>query len=238
MTQIDKLIQYWQSFYFAEIVLLISELTALLLAYTFMRKTNIGKFFIFYILFEFTLLIVDQLLLSNSNLSTHFTYQFLNITNPLISFVELSAYYYFFHKVISNPRMQTLIKTLFLIFSILMIVFLITKFRFISPRLNYMANLISVIEFAFILPPCFAFYYQMMNTMSEFKLLDRPSFWIVTGIFFFSIISIPHFLIGSYYVSNKIEIRSLLIAAFLYFPFSLNFIFLSKAFLCKKTLTT
>lgn len=121
---------------------------------------------------------------------------------------------------------------------IIVITFAITKFEFLSLRYDYISNILGVLEFILILPFCILYFIQVLDKISELNLAERPSFWIVTGIFFFSAISIPYYLLENFFLKSKFEFRYILSATFYYLPFSINFIFLSKAFLCKKTLTT
>lgn len=237
MLLIERLLEHWHMYYYTNLLLLLTEVIALLSLLHYKKKGTLKNIFALYIGTELTLLILDQIILSSPQFSFRFAYYFLNISNTLISLVELAAYYYFFNIFFNNKKITRLLAILFILFLTITIVFLITKFSFISKRLNYISNVISVIEFSLILLPCFLYYLSIINTASEVRLFKRPSFWLVTGIFFFATISIPHYLIGPFYISNNVELKSLLIASFLFFPFSINFIFLTKAFLCKKTLT-
>lgn len=236
MHVIERLFQFWEINYYTYPLLLIAEFIALIAIIRYKENSNTKKLFFVYVLVEFLLAITDNFLLIAPKSSFKFVYYFLNITNPIISLLELAAYFYYFRIFFKSRKIRNLLLTLFSIYFLIILAFLLTGFKFISPRLNYISNIVSVIEFCFLLPPCFFYFLKIMNSHSEMKLFKRPSFWIVTGIFFNSIISIPHYLIGPFYISNNFENRNILVAIFLYFPYAINFILLSKAFLCKKTL--
>ena len=238
MNQLERLIEYLGKYYYSMLLMFIVELTALIIAVIYVRKSKIGRFFIFYIVLDFCILIVDLYLTAIPTLISKFRNIFSNYTNPLIALTELGAYYYFFSKVLSGARVKTLMELLGLFYFILIIIFVTTKFSFLSLRFDYISYFLGVIEFLLLLPPCFVFFYQLINSRSELKLFERPSFWIVTGIFFFSIISIPYYLLDLYFADNHLKIRNILSATLYYLPFTLNFVFLIKAFLCKKMLTT
>ena len=214
------------------------ELAALIIALIYVRKNKIGQFFIFYIVFDFCILIIDTFFISRADISIKYKTLFLNYTNPLIALTELGTYYYFFSKVLSGTRIKKLMKSLGVFYLLLIIIFVITKFSFLTSRFSYISDLLGAIEFLLLIPPCFVFFYQLINNRSELKLFERPSFWIVTGIFFFSVISIPYYVLQKYLGSNKNEFEYILSSVFFYIPFTINFAFLIKAFLCKNTLTT
>ena len=238
MSHFEKLIDHFQRYYYSQLLMFVVELIALVIAILYVRKDKIGRFFIFYIGFDFCILIIDIYLRSDPKMSWKSFNHFANFTNPLIGLTELLVYYYFFSKIIFNTKVKYLMNLFAILYSITVILFTATGFNFLSTRFNYIAKLIEVIEFLFLIPPCCIFFYEILNANTKLTLFERPSFWIVTGIFFFSIISIPYYLIGQYFIINNHELRHILPAALYYVPFTLNFVFLIKAFLCKKTLTT
>ena len=238
MNQFERLLDSLQKGYYVQVLLFVVEFFALVFAFLYSRKTKIGRFFIFYIAFDFAILIGSVYLVTNSTKTEAFANTVFNYTNTLIALVELLVYYYFFSKTLSPRWINSLMKILALLYILLIIVFTITKFSFLSPRFSYISYLLGAMEFVFLLPPCMVFFYELLNSKSELPLFKRPSFWITTGIFFFSIISIPYYLVLKYISSNKKELTDILAAVFYYLPFTINFVFLCKAFLCKKTLTT
>lgn len=138
----------------------------------------------------------------------------------------------------SNKTIKTIMSALAIFFLGIIGVFITTNFRFLTTRYDYASDLIGTIELLFMLPPCLIFYYQLLNKHSGVNLFQRPSFWITTGIFSFSTITIPFYMINKFMFSKSYEIGYLLSATLFDIPFALNFIFLIKAFSCKKALTT
>jgi hypothetical protein len=130
-----------------------------------------------------------------------------------------------------------MLKMLAFSFFLITLLFETTRFAFLTRRLTYVAEAVGALEFIFLVPPCFVYFYELLKNEPVVNLYQRPSFWIVTGILFYSVISIPYLLIDRFVYNNQYEHRYLLDLAFFYIPISLNFIFLTRAFLCKKTLT-
>ena len=169
----------------------------------------------------------------SQNLNSYFLYT----TNTLVSYVELLVYFYFFRKILEGDKIKKILIGLTVLYSIIIIIFITTKFGFITTRYRYISYITGAIEFVFLLVPCVYYFLQLLKTNSNVRLSKRPSFWIVTGIFFFSLISIPYYLLNRYFTSTEFELRNLFIAVLYYIPFIANLIFLIKAFLCKKSLT-
>lgn len=233
-----NLIENFSKFYYTTLMLFVVELIALIIAFKYGRKTKIGRAFIFYIAFEFFMLITGDLLAIHSGISRKNYIAFLIFSNTLIALVELLVYYYFISSILQSKKLNLLMKFVALLYTFLVIIFFITRFSFVSPRQSFVSDILGAIEFILLLPPCMLYFYSILNNNSELPLFQRPSFWIVTGIFYYSLISIPFFIINRYILNLHLNLSVVLGAVFYNIPFTVNFIFLIKAFLCKKPLTT
>lgn len=228
----------WERFYYAEVLLILTELIALILGLIYARKDKAGKWFIFYIAFDFCMIMIGYYFeFGPEKLQSHKRY-FTAYANTMVSLVELLVYNHFFRMVLKDKRIKLLLKLINWLFLIIVVIFIITRFEFISFRYSYISNILGVFEFVLLLPFCILYYIQTFNKISALSLSERPSFWIITGIFFFSAISIPYYLLENFFRTIKFEFRHILAATFYFMPFIINFIFLSKAFICKKALTT
>ena len=132
---------------------------------------------------------------------------------------------------------KRVIKFIIAFYAILILTYLVTKFNFLTERFQYISTIISAFEFLTIVSLGLVFYKGLLQNNSKIKLFERPSFWIVTGIFFFSFLSMPYHLLFSLLVESKHEWRYILAAALFYLPYIMNFVLLIKAFSCKKPLT-
>ena len=218
-------------------LMFIAELTALIIGIWYARKDNSWLFFIAYIIFDFCILLADWYLIADIKISYKIKFDFRNLTNTLIAFVELLVYYSYFGKILDGNKIKKCLIFLITIYSLTIIFFIATKFDFLTTNYGYVADIIGATEFVFLLVPCVYYFLQLLKANSTLRLTERPSFWIVTGIFFYALISIPNYLLHRHFINIHYEIRYLFVAVLYYFPFTANFIFLIKAFLCKKTLT-
>ncbi len=233
----SKIIEQLQRTYYSELLMLCAEFTALIIGLVYVRKDKAGQLFIAYIAFDFCILLADLFFMSNTSTTKKFNSDFISTTNTLVAFVELLVYFHYFRKILKGDKIKNILTGLTLIFSAIIIVFLTTRFSFVTNRYNYISYMAGTIEFIFLLFPCIFYFLQLFKTNSLLPLTHRPSYWIVTGIFFYSLVSIPYYLLNKYFINIQYESRHIFDAVFYYIPFAVNFIFLIKAFLCKKTLT-
>lgn len=237
MFEWDKLIDDCEKYYYTPILMFIVEITALVISIIYGRKSKIGRAFIFYIAFDFCFLMGHFLIVSSSDISRISANRYYNYSNILIALTELLVYFYFFNTILPYNKIKKIIKILAVFFVIIIISYITTEFSFLTNRLSYITYLIGAIEFIFLLPPSLFYFYKILTVNSEIALLKRPTFWIVTGIFFYSLISIPYYLINRYVAFSHIQLWFVLQASLYNIPFAFNFAFLIKAFLCKKPLT-
>jgi hypothetical protein len=233
----EKLLQYFQSISYGSVVLAITETLVIILSIRFTRNNKLVLIFLIYVFVDLILVISHWFMMMSDQYPPTARKIFLAYGNTITTFLELGAYYFYFIKLLGND-FKSILKKLFFLYVVLMLIYLFTKFNFITGRIDYVSNLMSVVEFIILLPPCFYYYYHLLNTNSPYKVFQRPSFWIVTGILLFALLSIPHYLINSYFNTIQTELPfKRMILLFYYLPFTLNILFLFKAFLCKKDLT-
>lgn len=231
----------WNSFerrYYAEPLLWIVELIAILVGLLAVSKQRIGIYFIVYIISDFLIFSLGFYLLYYSDINLKYTNQFILQSNIIISLIELAVYSYFFKSILISESQKKFIKPIFITFCVLSALSLLLK-SLMKQSFTYSFLIYNTSNVAFIFLIIFSslYYKQILSSESTLNLFSRPSFWIVTGIFFYSFISIPYNILGNYLIKSKYEYTYLLDALLFFFPFTLNFLFLIKAFLCKRPLT-
>lgn len=213
------------------------ELLAIVIGIIYVRKQKIGLFFLLYLGFDFLALNLDIFLISFLERTDKLAFKFVVIGNSLVSAVELFVYNYFFYKVVKNKRVRFTLKVTSVSF-LLFLLFVLFNIQFgLLWNAGYSTQILASVGFIFLLIPCSAFYFDIMNIKSGINLQDRPSFWITSGIFFYAAISIPYYLVDMYFLKAQYEYGAALSIALFIIPFSINFLFLIKAFLCKRNLT-
>lgn len=223
--------------FFTPPILAITELIAIIIGLKYCRKDKFAKFFIAFISFDLVILIADWWLHSNNEIPKYFSNNFIRYTNTLISIFEISAYYYFFCFAINAKVSKLVYLVPALSYSILASISALISLTILNLSRTHTSYLIYTLEQLLLLPPTILLLFQIINTNQEIPLLSRPSFWIAVGIFFQSIISIPCLLLISYFLRQKTNFMPFIEATLYYTPLIINTLFISKAFLCKKTLT-
>lgn len=238
MDEFDKLMHHFQTKNYGDLIMPCFELIAIVTGLRLIRKDKTVVLFLVYLIFDFSLCIVDIYLEATSTLSTADFIFFSGITNSLIALIELVVYFYFFSKILRNRTVIRFMKIFTIIFLIIILTLLLTRFSFLTKRFFYITNIIGAIEFFFLLGPCFVYFFELFQNDTTIKLHDRPSFWIVSGIFLYAVISIPYYLINRFVAVNFRATWPIIYLWLYCLPFVANFIFLTRAFLCKKILTT
>lgn len=235
MNGFDKLINFFENKNYGDLVMPFFELIAIISGLLFARKDKSAIFFLGYLIFDFIIALWAIYIEVFSSCTIAERYLFAGFTNSLISLVELLVYFHFFSKILNNRSVIKLLRIFAVIFIVTLLV--ATKISFLTDRYFYVTNVIGAIEFLFVIVPCFVFFFELFQNNSTINLYERPSFWIVTGIFSYAVISIPYYLIMRFVASNQTNSWPFTYLLFFSIPFTLNFIFLTRAFLCKKTLT-
>ena len=239
MNPFERLLSKWSDGFYVEPVYLLCELIALITGLVFVRKDKVGLFFIVYISLDLILLYLDNYLFLFPNISKIQYGRFVYFTNSLVAIVELSVYYYFFYTTLKSVFVKKFIIITYPVY-ILTAFLLITSFGSLNSGFRYIANRITIVEFILLIFLCFAYYLELFKKPIV-DLFKRPSFFITTGIFFFSIVSIPFYSISHLFATNQqiydFKKYEVFFQFLFYVPFSVNFLFLAKAFLCRKHLT-
>jgi hypothetical protein len=235
----EKMFDRWHKQYYGEPFMFVCELTAIIIGLMYQRNNKLGQFFIFYIIFDIIILILDEYFANFSNFTKKENSLFVYVSNSVVFVIELLAYFFFFQKTLQSRLIKKIIPALSLFFIMLTSLYLLHTIIYRELKMGFIdMNYLGVIEFFFLIVPCIFFFSELFTNPSEKRLLQRPSFWIATGIFFYSFISIPFFFINDYLAKSKYEYRYELVALLFCLPFGISFLFLSKAFSCKTELTT
>ena len=237
MTDFEKVMKYFADKSYADLITPLFELIAISIGLLFVWKQKLGLFFLAYLTIDLLMWFCDIYVEASSHLSRRHRILFVGQTNLLIAFVELSTYFYFFSKILHNKLWARVMKITLTIFTLSSIVLITTRFGFLTQRITYITDVVSTIEFLLLIPPYLIYFHELFSTDLSINLYQRPSFWIVTGIFFYSVISVPYYLVESFLLDNQPNYWPLTYLLFFSLPLAINFIFLAKAFLCRKSLS-
>jgi hypothetical protein len=233
----EKMFDRWQKEYYSEPFYLACQILAIILGLIYQRKNKVGQFFILFILIDFTVLNLLFYLDYFSGINKKIYNEIVGVLNSLCFLSEFLAYYYFFRQTLHSKKAKTVLKIMRIVFVLLALLYLFNAFIFKIRPITTMYYL-GAMEYLFLLFPCLVYFYELFTLPSLQNLLQRPSFWITSGIFFISFLSIPYYTIISYIDYHRSQYTYPLNAALFILPLGITFLFLSKAFACKTELTT
>ncbi len=237
----EKVLQYLEKLHYTSILWLICTLIALIFGIKHYRKEITYQFLLIYCLSSLIMMnVIYNFILYSVNIKNDKRIIYSETTNTLFAFVEISAFLYFFKQILGNKFIKKLVNIFWIIFFTSCSLFLIKMIDLNLSKTQIRKNsyIINIFEFLLLLPLCLIYFYQLLtkDQIKPVKLNDSPSFWIVSGLFFYCIVSLPFLFIG-----NKIYVSSpylfYLMGSIHYTSISLLFLCLAKAFSCKKTIT-
>lgn len=234
--EISQLITHFKNTWFLEILVLLLNFLAL---YLCQKKSPKCLVFLFKLYFLTNILVLTSSWILTTTLNFYATKRLIyNSLNTIISLIEFLTYMTFFGVIIKRPHLKPYFKFSVSVFYILEILYFFTRFSFLTDRSRYVYSLLNVIEFLILIPPCLFYYYDLFNTSTAISLSSKPSFWIVTGIFTFSVISIPFYLLDPLLWDIKARDREIIGIFLFQLPIIINLSLLIRGLVCKKTLTT
>lgn len=155
---------------------------------------------------------------------------FLNKTIVWFLVGEPMAVYYFFYK---NPIVSKAVKV---ILPLALVSFYLIIWRILHPELRQKVSINETYfaEALYILLPCFSYFIQLFKTPPILELTNEPSFWVTSGLTLFFLLSLPMF-----YISKHFETENLFVIsnASIYIGYTIVFLFILRAYICKRKVT-
>ena len=114
--------------------------------------------------------------------------------------------------------------------TILFIFYTMTKHHLVVLSLT---NLFTI-QAVSLLIICISYYIKIFKDAPDLILLNEPSFWIITGLTFFMLSTLPFSLISPYLIRNTVLYRNLFSIFFIFY--CILFLMIIRAFLCRQVL--
>ncbi len=187
MTEWHRLFKLWRNEYYTCLFLLICILIALFTAIKFHQKQKLHYFFYFYILSTLYLFSISDILAFIVFKLKHRPYTvFTETTNLCFAFIEYIIFYKFFSGVLQSKFAKKIMAFFILLLATAIIIFIFKsqEHTFSNPDMwNYSDKTIST-ELLFLGILCIIYYLELSKKKPVTDLLQSPSFWIVSGLFF------------------------------------------------------
>lgn len=236
---INKMIDHWGESFFTEPLLIGTFTFCLIIGCCNHCAEKERFFFLFYFFVGVMLFVIESPIESLHVLTGKRMVVFSETFNTIFELAEFIAFYHFFKECLKNNRFKK-IPTVLLTSLLIIVGIFFTRLFFPTYTVDYIRKysfFINAIEFLFLTVMCLAYFYQLFTVVPKNNLLQRPSFFITTSTFFYSILLIPFFIIA--WDMRKMERSAFrILFACHFFLLTIMLLALSKAFLCKKPITT
>jgi len=235
----ERLINNWRSIFFIEPILSLFFIFSFTVGLLYHYNSKERFFFTAYFFSGIILFVPVRVILDCNILTEKQATILLESANTVFELAEFVAFYYFFKLCLRSNSFKWILGFCFYCLLTISIIFFIMLaipgYAVYTMRAHSL--FINVVEFFFLFVMCLAYYRELFTDIPIKNLFKRPSFFIVTSAFFYSILMIPFFLIADDVRTEEVLLHNFLFACH-YFLLIILLISISKAFLCKAPITT
>lgn len=232
---IQNFLSQSRTVFYANLFTLSCQLIAIFISMFLLKKQKLAVLFLIYSSAAFSLFIINEALLSPKKKGYFFVEESGNIVFALIEYILF--FIYFRHIIFSVIAKR--IMNFFLVFLIISIfayfLYCIDKSPPDNVIIKFSDFLISS-ELIFLAGFCLVYYFESFHKKNIARLRTIPSFWIVTGLFLYSVLIAPFFMITEEMIKTNKEFYHIAFAVH-FISFGFFFLAISKALLMKKSLT-
>lgn len=232
----NSLLTEWHKYYFGVPLILICQVVTIIYTARRCKTESTAYLFLAYAGVDFGILFIDNIAILLGQIKTDSFKRFLNFQNTFIAILEATVYYFYFKKLNFKRLNERWLQIFYILLIILLCTLLTTRFAFITRRRLFIGYAIEAVELLFLIIISILYFYYLFKVYRREPLRERPSFWIFTGVFVYSLISIPYYLIHPYLIAVRFPKFELITALFYYTPIAINFLFISKAMKCKHSM--
>jgi len=195
---IERVITLWRKSLFLEPTLLLLFAAGLVVAIVKNNKQGNRIAFLIYFFLGTLLFLAMQIQVIFRNFNVRTYHVVLEFCNTVFELGEYIAFFYFFRDCLQTKSFKSLSR-IFLLF--LICISVAFSIGLLSPTyetddFQRHSLIINVIEFLFLSTMCLGYFYELLTTAPKTNLLKRPSFFIVTSVFFYAVASIPFFVLA------------------------------------------
>jgi len=233
---IQNFLSQSHTIFYANLFTISCQLIAILISLFLLKKEKLVALFFTYSCAALSLFIVNEAFLTPQKKGYIFLEESTNIVFALIEYI---LFFIYFQQLLFSNIAKRIMK----FFLVLLAISVFAYFLYCtqkSPPDNVILKFSDFIissELIFLAGLCLVYYFELFHKKIIAGLRTSPSFWIVTGLFIYSVLIAPFFLITE--EMNEVS-KKFYYIAFAVHLISFGFVFLaiSKALLMKKSLTS
>jgi hypothetical protein len=235
----QRLFSSWETNLYTDFLVLACLAIALIIGIIHWQRSKIYYLFIAYIIAAIVLLTCCDIIRFFLPLDSKESAIFIETCNVAFAVIEMSIYTLLFGKILRSSPIRKIMSIILLCFCVIVFVFFLKEFDGTLNQLqvSLYSNMIISIELIYLCIICIVYYYEMVKQSPTSDILATPSFWITSGLFFYCLV-ISSFLIISTSLKPNYKAIHIIFFAVHYVSFGALFLAISKAFLCRKPLTT
>lgn len=229
----------WLSSFYSMPIVILSQIFSIVCGVFFFKKEKLYILFISYAFSGLLLFTLLDLIIRSQDIHGRQLRVVTEISNSTFAWLETITFFSFFSSLLKSKIAKIGMKIFLIIFSGL-ILFLFLKISdpgFSGKSILAYSSFLTSFQLFFILLLCLFYYSQLFKDITSLSLTNRPSFWIVNSIFFYSLIVVPYFTIShQVFLSDRSIYR---VYSFVhYMSLSLVYFSIAIGFLWRKPLTT
>ncbi|MDO6429696.1 hypothetical protein Q4E93_03830 [Flavitalea sp. BT771] len=140
---------------------------------------------------------------------------------------ELIIFSYFLYQVIRSPMVKKMVLILVCLFAIFFVQYSLQN------GLGYSNDIAVVLESVIIIIPCLTYFRELLAWNEPVNLLREPSFWLVTGIFFYLATIIPLYMTRSYLIAHGFTGVAKSLYSINNFALSITYLLFIRSYTCR-----
>jgi hypothetical protein len=151
----------------------------------------------------------------------------MNIFYNLFTLFELFIFSYLLFQVVRSLKIKKILIVLICLFSVFFVQYLLQE------DLGAFSNIAVALESIIIIIPCLTYFRELFTRAEPVDLLREPSFWLVTGIFFYLATIFPLYMTRSYLISHGLIGVSKSLSSINNFALSITYLLFIRSYTCR-----
>jgi hypothetical protein len=151
----------------------------------------------------------------------------MNISYNIFTLFELFIFSYFLFQVVRSLRIKKIIIVLMCLFSVFFIQYPLLE------GLGAFSNMAVALESIIIIIPCLTYFRELFTRTEPVDLWREPSFWLVTGIFFYLATIFPLYMTRSYLLAHGLIAVSKSLSSINNFALSITYLLFIRSYTCR-----
>ena len=231
----EALLNHFSSQFYTDLIVFILAIIALSISIINRDKHYLLRLFPYYFIAYIILILIlfiHTIFFLDSPLSQKMMQNIDGCSDYIFTLIEFVIFMHFLYNIISSTKRKKIMIFLIILFLVLYVFYFakdLLIYRIIRPDT---VTIVYTLESTILLIPSLFYYFQLFTKPPTINLIKESSFWVVTGIFFSMICSLPYCIIENYMRKNNFEVATQLFSIF-YVLYSLLFLMIIKAYSCE-----